>query len=134
MTTTTSGRAATSDQPCPRCRNLYDTNVLDDPEMVQPLGEHPALARDGTGPCCDDCRAADTLLSLDHVGPDFGMARIAVGNDRQEQYRLPAAPLGLVHAGLMKPSQPGDLHAHLAWLARHGIVEAKEAPSSWTRR
>lgn len=34
-------------------------------EMVQPIFRlAPALARDGSGPCCHDCQAADTLYGL----------------------------------------------------------------------
>jgi len=32
--------------------------------------------------------------------------------------RLPGAPLGLVKAGLMRPSAEGDFEEHLAWLDR----------------
>ncbi len=107
----------TPDDPCPRCLRLSDDGVLDYPEMVQPLGERPALARDKSGVCCSDCRAADALMR--YAGIDFDMARIAVGNDRMEQNRLPGAPIGLVGAGFMKPSEPGALDRHLAWLRKH---------------
>jgi hypothetical protein len=35
---------------------------------------------------------------------------------RRAQYRLPNVPLGLVKAGLMAPSAPGDYDRHLEWL------------------
>jgi hypothetical protein len=47
------------------------------------------------------------------------MARIAVGNDRQEQYRLPGVPLGLVAQHYVRPSKAGDLKRHHAWLDAH---------------
>jgi len=110
----------TPDDPCPRCLRLFNDRVLDDPETVQPLGKCPALARDRSGVCCDDCRVADALMR--YAGMDFDMARIAVGNDWMEQHRLPGAPIGLVGAGFMKPSEPGVLERHLAWLERHGLL------------
>jgi hypothetical protein len=57
--------------PCPRCLTFIkrvaserelQTGIQ---EMIQPLqGMAPALARDGSGPCCSDCPAADTLHRL----------------------------------------------------------------------
>jgi hypothetical protein len=55
-------------EPCPRClawmettANEYDLqNGIQ--EMIQPVPRlAPALARDGFGPCCPDCQAADTV-------------------------------------------------------------------------
>ena len=46
------------------------------------------------------------------------MARIAVGNDRQEQYRLPGVPMGLAMDGQIRKSKPGDLEDQHAWLDR----------------
>ena len=47
------------------------------------------------------------------------MARTATGNDRMEQLRLPGAPMGLVLAGYMKPSELGEFERHLKWLDEH---------------
>jgi hypothetical protein len=121
---------------CPRCLML---SMGEDvwPEMVMPLppGAEAPLARDGSGPCCHDCAAADSLWDIVLPGKYahlserratrerdtwFAMARIAVGNDRMEQMRLPGAPMGLVWFGLTAPSKPGDLHAHAQWLESLG--------------
>lgn len=114
-------------------------------EMVQPLpeGALAPLARDGSGPCCRDCALADGLLSVAIRGTRFPrvefllasrwgrhrrndvpggltweMLRLAVGNDRREQLRLPGAPMGLVLSGL-QPSEPGELDTHRRWTDRH---------------
>jgi hypothetical protein len=100
---------------CRRCLALARTGALR-MEVVQPLAAAPwaPFARDGSGPCCADCAAADTLMRL--FGLSFLAARIATGNERQEQYRLPSVPMGLVKAGLVRPSAHGDFETHLAWL------------------
>lgn len=111
--------------PCPRCLPLAFSGVID-LEMLQPLGEHPALARDGSGPCCRDCAAADATMALTPI-PEFTMSRIAVGSERVEQHRLPGAPLGLVQAGIVKPSKPGDFERHIEWLiSQHLVSDTKE--------
>lgn len=106
-------------KPCPRCLPLAQEGDIRW-EMVQPLpsGAYAPLAKvPGGKPCCWDCAAADTLLRLRRA-PNFLAARIAVGNDRQEQYRLPGAPMGLVQEGVVRASAPGDLERHHAWLER----------------
>ena len=103
--------------PCPRCFALAMEGEIRD-ETVMPLrgGARDALAVDGSGPCCQDCEAADNVQRLHMPGMTWVAARTAVGNDRQEQLRLPGAPMGLVKAGLTKPSKPGDFDRHVAWL------------------
>lgn len=53
-------------------------------------------------------------------GLDFAARRVATGNERQEQLRLPESVrpfFGLVSAGYMKPSVGEDaLDRHHAWL------------------
>lgn len=95
-------------------------------ELVQRLPEGACAPRATptedvpyTGPCCFDCGAADTVLRMIPSTPGFVAARIAVGNDRQEQYRLPGVPMGLVKQGLVKPSKPGDLEKHYKWLEKN---------------
>jgi hypothetical protein len=123
-----------SETPCPRCLPLAGFGRIR-AETVQPLpAEVPPLDPDGRE-CCWDCQAADNLLKLDGTLPKprdkydstpFIMARIAVGNDRQEQYRLPGAQMGLVLYGIVRPSKPGDLERHHAWMERHdwfGLVD-----------
>jgi hypothetical protein len=111
--------------PCPRCLGLAKEGTLAI-EMIQPLpeGVWAPLARDGSGKCCVDCGAADALTP--RLVPTFEMARLAVGNDRREQLRLPGAPLGLVGAGFMRPSEEGDLEKHLAWLEENNWFGERE--------
>jgi hypothetical protein len=103
---------------------------------------------DGSGPCCFDCQAADTVVKMLARNPNkkrvhltklafknvigheqidgplgFLMARVAVGNDRCEQHRLPGAPIGLVAEGWMRPSKPGDFERHLAWMERMHLID-----------
>lgn len=105
--------------PCPRCYELALEGELR-PEMVQPVPDG-AWAPIGKNhiKCCYDCASADTLMRLGYGGvPSWEAARIAVGNERQEQYRLPGAPMGLVLAGLVKASAPGDLEKQHVWMDR----------------
>ncbi len=106
-----------TDKPCPRCLVLARERKIR-PEMLQPLpaGAFAPRGHDGSGPCCFDCQAADTLLRTTPSVPGFVAARIATGSDREDQLRLPGAPMGLVLAGLLRPSQPGDLERHHEWL------------------
>lgn len=105
-----------TDEPCPRCLAVMDEHSLDD-EMVMPLpaaGFAPR-ARDGSGPCCFDCASADGLMTVGCM--TFAMARLAVGNDRVDSYRLNGIAMGLVLAGRMRP--PHDtLEEHLVWVDR----------------
>lgn len=107
-----------SDAPCPRCL-LYAKGGRIRMETVQRLPEGAWAPRAAVGKfkgkCCFDCQAADNLLKVGGA-PSFLAARIAVGNDRQEQYRLPGAPMGLVLQGIVRPSKPGDLEDQHRWL------------------
>lgn len=118
--------AKLSAEPCPRCLALAKERAIRT-ETVQRLpaglGVAP-VARDGSGACCFDCGSADALLGFG--GLTFTMARIAVGNDRQEQYRLPGFPGGLVKMGLMRPSAPGDLDEQYDWLEKHNWFEIED--------
>ena len=108
-----------SETPCPRCLELAQTGRIRT-ETVQRLPEGLGVApraRDGSGKCCFDCASADGLLQR-VSGMTFEMARIAVGNDRQEQYRLPGVPMGLAMDGQIRKSAPGDLEDQHAWLER----------------
>ncbi len=104
--------------------------------MPLPKGDDAPLAcvppdHPDHGPCCFDCAAADTLvkagmilrrpLDLRDLDQAFLMARIAVGNDRQEQLRLPGIPMGLVFTGLVRPCSEGDLQKHHDWMDRNMI-------------
>jgi hypothetical protein len=101
--------------PCPRCLPLGIDGTIRF-EMVQPVpdGAWAPLGHNRIK-CCYDCASADTLMRLGDC-PTWEAARIAVGTDRQDQYRMPGAPMGLVEAGLVRPSETGDLERHHAWL------------------
>ena len=60
------------------------------------------------------------------MGLSWGQARVAVANDRSEQYRLPGAPIGLVQANLMKPSEDGDFEEQLEWLDEIGLGDPND--------
>lgn len=139
--------------PCPRCLKLaWADQIRKETVMpLPPKGEAP-LSREDDKPCCFDCASADGLMALmnaknegerrativkpllwkalkraptehDIRGFSFLMARICVGNDRQEQFRLPGAPMGLVRSKMMRPSGPGDLQKHHAWMRKVGLGE-----------
>lgn len=108
-----------SETPCPRCLALAQEGAIR-VETVQRLPEGVGvapIARDGSGKCCFDCASADTLMGR-ISSLTFTMARIAVGNDRQEQYRLPGVAMGLAIDGLVQKSAPGDLEDQHRWLDR----------------
>jgi len=94
-------------------------------EAVQPLpeGALAPVGLDGKSQC-HDCASAGTLMRL--LGLTWSQARIAVANDRQEQYRLPGVPIGLVYNGIVKPSQEGDLERHHQWMKQVGIFSLME--------
>lgn len=142
VTTEPTGAPAETGEPCPLCLEARRKGFIRT-EAIQPL---PALApphsTEGNRPCCHDCQAADTLLRvLERQGDRIGayarskaealapkhdrtawlMMRCVVGNDRQEQYRVPGAPLGMVYFGLVRESAPGDLERHHAWLQAHHL-------------
>lgn len=138
-----------SEQACPHCLRLAREGSIDS-EMVQRLPEgvwaptlksyraarctvheecaaDPEMGRacalaDGRR-CCRDCAAAELVILLAGA-PGFIAARIAVGSDRREQYRLPGMNMGLVAAGLMLPSAPGDFEDQLRWLDGQDWFEA----------
>lgn len=116
-----------TDKPCPRCLPLAGFGQIR-AETVQRLPRRPfAPLGPDNKPCCFDCQAADNLLRVARAVPDFLAARIAVGNDRQEQYRLPGAKMGLVLAGIARPSSPGDFEDQLRWLDKNNWFEMKAA-------
>jgi len=128
---------ALTDAPCDTCLDLAKRGRLR-PETIGrlPPGAMAPLSRFKRGvQLCYDCAAAEAItrvpplkheeavLMLGGTVPStcttFEMARIAVANDRQEQYRLPGVSMGLVMAGWVRPSKPGDLEDQHAWLDRH---------------
>ena len=108
-----------TDLICPRCLKLAWSGHIAR-ETIMPLPKFPALGLDGMR-CCHDCESADTLIKLKTLPNDFAMARIAVGNDRREQLRLPGAPIGLVYSNIVRPCAKGDLEEHLKWLERNKL-------------
>ena len=115
-------RPPLTEEICPRClvaRDERDIHV----QAIQrlPEGAFAPLAIDGSGKCCWDCAAADTLVRM-KILPRWGMARVAVGNDRMLSYRLPGVPQGLIKEGLVRCSQEGDFEDQLEWLDRVGLT------------
>jgi hypothetical protein len=111
--------------PCPRCYSLARMGLIRN-EMVMPLpasAAAPMAKFPGGSPCCHDCASADALVLLTSRGLiaeapiNFTMARIAVGNERQEQLRSPGAPTRLASNGILRPSRKGDLLRHAKWLS-----------------
>jgi hypothetical protein len=107
-----------TDKPCPRCLALYETGKIRG-EIVMPLPfKAPPYAKVPNGrPCCFDCSSADALVR----GPiTFEMARITIGNDRQEEMRL-SGVANRVRPYHLRVSAPGDLDRHHVWLRKHRI-------------
>lgn len=115
--------------PCPKCmRELESPGPSYEGmrgEWVMPLPKFPPRDENNEQ-TCRDCDAAWNLVRMRQV-PSFQPARVAVGNDRQEQIRLPGAPLGLAFYGLIRPNRDGDLLRLLEWQDKFPrIVAAKE--------
>ena len=108
------------EEPCPRCLEFRRSGGSLRREAIQPLYQNRAvnaLAVDGSGPCCRDCEAADSVVRRGLL-KEWGMARVAVANDRQEQLRLPGVPMGLHLEGITRASVAGELELHHDWLAK----------------
>jgi hypothetical protein len=108
-------------ETCPSCLRAFFADKIRG-EAVQPLPAHAGPLDNEGKPWCHDCATAELLRRIGNV-PTWDMARTAVGNDRQEQYRLPGAPIGLVGRGLMKPNVHGDLARHYEWLRTAGLLQ-----------
>jgi len=106
--------------PCTRCLKLaIDGRIRSETVMPLPHGAWAPLSREANRrPQCFDCASAESMVRL-NMAPGFVAARIAVGNDRQEQLRLPGVPMGLVSMGLVKRSKEGDFEKHAEWLKLH---------------
>lgn len=108
-------------EPCQRCLGMAWEGELW-PEMVMPVpAETPPLSRDGFNrACCHDCASADGLVAVTKDMLDFTMARVAVGNERLEQLRMPEdmrPHMGLAKDRLVRLSVGNDaLEKHHAWL------------------
>lgn len=112
-------RPPLSNAACTLCLELAKAGKIR-VEAVQrlPEGAWAPLSKFSIMKCCFDCQSAETLMHRRSVNLNFEQARVAVSNERQEQYRMPGAPLGLVGAGLVHPSAAGDLDDQHAWLDR----------------
>lgn len=108
-------------EPCPRCVGAAMRGAMRREAILPVPAQAPPRSRVDNQPCCHDCALTDTMIHLKWV-PTWDMARTVVGNGRQEQLRLPGAPIGLVHGGYMRPNVEGDLDRHHAWLAEHGLA------------
>lgn len=156
-------KKAASPKACPRCFSLAFHGKIR-AETVMPIPETPPLAIEDLGehsppgsPICHDCQAAENLAKVGVLaswvatepggpkrpcqpsGMDFASRRIVVGNERQEQLRLPAGlrpHFGLVKQGYVMQTQdpPGAtegltaLTAHHEWLESVGIVMGATHP------
>ena len=106
-----------TEEPCPSCLRVFFQGPLRR-EAIQPLPEGAFAPLDMEGnKWCFDCASANGLTRVSST-LTWEMARTAVGNDRQEQYRLPGVQMGLVMMGLVRPSKEGDFEQHMEWLDR----------------
>lgn len=112
--------------PCSRCLEFAYLGKMR-PECIQelPRGALAPLDRKTNKPTCRDCAAAWALMRCTPA-LDWEMARVAVANDRQEQYRLPGVIMGLVQAGITQPNKAGDFKKHLEWLKYYNWFGLKE--------
>lgn len=114
-----------SNTVCPVCLKMAWAGKIR-PGMVMPLPDFsPPLLRSDNKPCCRDCAAADGLAAGDRLGMNFDMARIAVGNEREEHMRMPlgmSEHFGLVKYGYVLPCSLEDLKWHQDWLFEHRIL------------
>lgn len=108
-------REKLSEVPCPLCLKLFEDNKLR-LETIQrlPKGALAPLDSDGNK-ICWDCNTAFTLCKLGN-GTFEQHNRIAVANDRQEQYRAPGSPIGLAQKQMLMKNEEGDLEDQHRWL------------------
>ena len=85
-------------EPCPQCMDDLDSGMLPRAENVQRVakGAGAPMGLDKRKVCFD---CASTLTVMRMTGLNWEQARIAVANDRSEQYRMPGVPMGLVQVG-----------------------------------
>jgi hypothetical protein len=104
-------------QVCPSCEAAWLQGHIRQ-EAARPLDGRPArdpLSRRDTGDLiCQDCAVAETLMGRQSL--TWTQARVAIGNDRQEQHRLPGVPMGVLLELGGQPGQEGDLEAVYRWL------------------
>jgi hypothetical protein len=131
-------------KPCPRCLALYEAGKIRG-ETVMPLPEQtPPRAIYGAfrgQPCCFDCQAADNLIKCGLIpgpgdgvdqGSSFVAARIVVGNERQELFRMPGYRGTNNINKLLRQNKPGDLGRHQDWLDLHGIdLLERDLQNTW---
>jgi hypothetical protein len=105
---------------CPQCIDDLDSGMLPRAENVQrlPQGAFAPLGLDKRK-VCFDCASTLTLMRM--TGTNWEQARIAIANDRSEQYRLPGFPIGLAIEGITKPNKEGDWEDQMDWLDEIGL-------------
>ena len=102
------------DYLCPSCRAVA-SQIRRETLMPVPLGSRAPLSRRRKiGAICFDCAATEALMTL-NSGLDFPMARIAVGNDRQEKLRLPGLAGHAKGIPMVKGALAGDLSRLQRW-------------------
>lgn len=91
--------------------------------MVMPLpaGAMAPLGRRTNEKVCFDCAAAEGTMDAGYNHPEFGSARLVIGNERVEGLRMPEGMMQ--HFGLRSMGFNGirlcsinDLQGHFAWL------------------
>ena len=102
-------------EPCPVCLGLAkERRIRVETVQRMPEGAFAPLGKYHRMKICCDCNSAEMLLQFKIVG-DFLSGRIAVGNDRQEHYRLPQFPVGLIRDGYVRDNV-GTFEEQIAWL------------------
>lgn len=99
--------------PCPMCSALVgvEDHISILTVLPVPLPPRAPMGRKTGKPVCVDCATAEGLMSF-VPALTFEMARIAVGNDRQELLRLPGVRMGLP---MVRLSCEGDLARLHRW-------------------
>ena len=107
---------------CPQCIDDLDSGLLPRAENVQrlPKGAFAPMGLDKRK-VCFDCASTATVMHV--TGLNWEQSRIAVANDRSEQYRLPGVPMGLTKDKLVKMNKEGDFEEQLDWLDEIGLGE-----------
>lgn len=121
-------------EACPRCSELArKLKIRAETVMPLPAGAFAGLSKEGIKQCFD-CAAAEKVQRFILQIPGktgFEMARIVVGNERQEAMRLPGVNIGaMCRQRMMHDSKPGDFDKHLKWLDTYDWFGQKDNPDS----
>lgn len=113
-------------KPCLVCVELAMKGTIQG-RAVMPLPKFPAHLRIDNRPCCVDCQATETTMSIGGQHPDFGAARLTIANERVAGTMMPRGLMevtGLCSMGYMKPSSLEDLDVYLDWLESNWIYNS----------